>query len=67
MVYVHTSIEGLNYFTGELIAPGTDLVFEIELYQIHDGPKPPNVFRMIDIDDDKLLTRDEVITHLLTF
>jgi len=52
------------YITGEIIPPNSNLVFEIEMLQIHDGPKPPNVFKMIDIDSDKMLTRDEVCTKI---
>lgn len=47
-------------FPGPVIAPNSDLVFEVELIQVHDGPKPPNVFKMIDIDNDDHLTKDEV-------
>lgn len=47
-------------FPGPVIAPNSDLVFEVELVQVHDGPKPPNVFKMIDIDNDDHLTKDEV-------
>ncbi|XP_033728596.1 FK506-binding protein 2-like [Pecten maximus] len=50
--------------SGELIPPNTDLIFDIELVQVHDGPKPPNVFKMIDIDSDNLLTRDELAMYL---
>lgn len=47
-------------FIGPVIAPNSDLMFEVELIQIHDGPKPPNVFKLIDIDNDNHLTMDEV-------
>ncbi|XP_069107473.1 FK506-binding protein 2-like [Argopecten irradians] len=50
--------------SGELVPPNTDLVFDIELLQVHDGPKPPNVFKMIDIDSDNMLTRDELAMYL---
>ncbi|XP_052081079.1 FK506-binding protein-like [Mytilus californianus] len=50
--------------SGEVIPPNANLMFEIELLQVHDGPKPPNVFGMIDIDNDKFLTRDELIMYL---
>ncbi|XP_062576301.1 uncharacterized protein LOC134238202, partial [Saccostrea cucullata] len=49
-----------------IIAPNSDLVFEVELIQIHDGPKPPNVFKLIDIDSDNHLTKDEVSIRLGT-
>ncbi|XP_061164132.1 peptidyl-prolyl cis-trans isomerase FKBP2-like [Saccostrea echinata] len=47
-----------------IIAPNSDLVFEVELIQIHDGPKPPNVFKLIDIDNDNHLTKDEMSMYL---
>ncbi|XP_060073154.1 peptidyl-prolyl cis-trans isomerase FKBP7-like [Ylistrum balloti] len=59
------SNENISFLSqGELIPPNTDLVFDVELIQVHDGPKPPNVFKMIDIDSDNLLTRDELAMYL---
>ncbi|KAK3082661.1 hypothetical protein FSP39_001811 [Pinctada imbricata] len=47
-----------------VIPPQANLIFEAEMIQIHDGPKPPNVFKMIDIDNDQFLTKDEVTMYL---
>ena len=48
-------------FAGELIPPNSDLAFEVTLLNINDGDRPPNVFKEIDANDDKFLSKDEVI------
>lgn len=44
----------------EAIPPKSTLVFEVEILKIEDGPKPVNVFKEIDADNDGKLTRKEV-------
>lgn len=48
----------------ERIPPKSTLLFEIELIKIEDGEKIPNVFRLIDINGDQMLTRDEVKSYI---
>lgn len=40
--------------------PGGTLEFEVELVHAEEGPRHPNVFKGMDIDGDKFLTRFEV-------
>lgn len=42
------------------IPPKSTLVFEIEVLKVETGPKPVNVFREIDADNDNRLSRKEV-------
>lgn len=42
------------------IPPKSTLVFEIEVLGIEDGPKPLNVFKEIDTDNDNRLSRKEM-------
>lgn len=44
----------------DLIPPKSTLTFEIEVLKIEDGPKPTNVFKEIDADNDNRLSRKEV-------
>jgi len=49
---------------GDIIPGGATLYFDIELMNIEDGPTPVNVFKQIDSDGDKALTRDEISIYL---
>lgn len=49
---------------GEKIPPNSTLVFEVECVQVEDGPAPVNVFKEIDVNGDKQLTRDELHDYL---
>lgn len=49
---------------GDTIPPNAGLTFEVELLEIKDGEVPPNVFKEIDVDGDKMLSRDEVSNYL---
>lgn len=52
-------------FTGEKIPPKATLIFEVELLDVQDGPKPENIFKKIDTDEDNKLSREEVRLSLL--
>lgn len=41
--------------------PNAALVFDIEVIEIKDGAKPQNVFKEVDMDNNKKLTKEEVI------
>lgn len=47
-------------FPGEKIPPKATLIFEVELLDVQDGPKPENIFKKIDTDEDNKLSREEV-------
>lgn len=49
---------------GDKIPGGATLVFDVELVQIDEGQKPQNVFKDIDLDDDNLLSQDEVSGYI---
>lgn len=42
------------------IPPRSTLIFEIEVISVEDGPKPNNVFKDIDTDNDNRLSRKEI-------
>ncbi|XP_062589996.1 uncharacterized protein LOC134251605 isoform X1 [Saccostrea cucullata] len=50
---------------GEKIPPKATLIFEVELLDIQDGPKPENIFKKIDTDEDNRLSREEISAHLV--
>lgn len=49
---------------GELIPPNSGLTFDVELVGIEDGEIPPNVFKEIDTNNDKMLSQEEVSAYL---
>ncbi len=49
---------------GDIIPGGATLVFDVELINIEEGPTPVNVFKQIDSDGDKALTREEISGYL---
>ena len=49
---------------GDIIPGGATLVFDVELINIEEGPTPVNVFKQIDADGDKALTREEISGYL---
>jgi len=49
---------------GEVIPPGSTLIFETELLKIETAPPVVNVFKEIDADSDSQLSRDEVSSYL---
>ena len=53
------------FIPGEKIPPNSTLIFDCELVKIDDGPKPANVFREIDTDGNKELSKDEVRSNRL--
>ncbi|KAL0985580.1 hypothetical protein UPYG_G00158870 [Umbra pygmaea] len=42
------------------VPPNATLVFEVEVYSVSKGPRSLESFKDIDLDDNKVLTRDEV-------
>lgn len=52
---------------GNVIPGGATLTFEVELMKIGDAPPTTNVFKDIDTDADKQLSRDEVSLRTLFF
>lgn len=50
----------------ERIPAKSTLLFEVELLNIENGEKIPNVFRLIDVNGDHLLSKDEVKTYIDT-
>jgi len=49
---------------GDIIPGGATLYFDVELIAVEEGPTPVNVFKQIDLDNDKALTRDEISSYL---
>merc|ERR1711863_176805 len=49
---------------GDIIPGGATLHFDVELISIEEGPTPVNVFKQIDADGDKALTREEIAGYL---
>ncbi|GFT17838.1 peptidyl-prolyl cis-trans isomerase FKBP7 [Nephila pilipes] len=49
---------------GDRIPPKATLIFEVELLRIDDGPAPVNVFKEIDANQDKQLSREEISEYL---
>jgi hypothetical protein len=45
---------------GDKIPGGATLVFDVELMEIGKGNHPINYFKEIDLDNDNLLSQDEV-------
>lgn len=58
------------FILGADIPGGATLIFDVELLEIKDAPKQENIFKVIDADEDKHLSSDEVrqvINHLTEF
>jgi len=53
--------------SGDKIPGGATLVFDVELVEIQEDQKPQNVFKDIDLDDDNLLSQDEVSISFQSF
>ena len=49
---------------GDIIPGGATLYFDVELVSAEEGPTPVNVFKQIDLDSDKQLSRDEIASYL---
>ncbi|XP_067929531.1 FK506-binding protein 2-like [Watersipora subatra] len=48
---------------GDAIPPGSTLVFDVELLEIKQAPKQENIFKIIDKDEDKHLSSDELHSY----
>lgn len=49
---------------GDVIPGGAILHFDVELLGVGEGPPPVNVFKEIDIDGDKMVSREELNSYL---
>ncbi|KAF0290050.1 Peptidyl-prolyl cis-trans isomerase FKBP7 [Amphibalanus amphitrite] len=49
---------------GEVIPGGATLHFEVELLSINEAPPPQNVFKMVDADNDQMISREEIQAYL---
>ncbi|KAK4877345.1 hypothetical protein RN001_009851 [Aquatica leii] len=49
---------------GDVIPGGATLIFEVELMNVSDSPPTTNVFKEIDVNHDKMLSREELSTFL---
>jgi len=48
---------------GADIPGGATLIFDVELLEIKDAPKQENIFKVIDADEDKHLSSDELVKY----
>ncbi|XP_029315189.1 peptidyl-prolyl cis-trans isomerase FKBP7 [Cottoperca gobio] len=46
------------------VPPNSTVVFEVELYSVSRGPRSMEAFRLMDLNKDKSLTKDEVKEYL---
>lgn len=51
---------------GDVIPPGATLHFDVELIGAGEAPNPADVFDAIDADEDKKLTKQEVLHYIET-
>lgn len=49
---------------GEVIPGGATLHFDVELLSINEAAPPQNVFKMVDADEDQMISREEIQTYL---
>lgn len=49
---------------GEVIPGGATLHFDVELLSMNEAPPPQNVFKMVDADDDQMISREEIQSYL---
>ena len=49
---------------GDIIPGGATLYFDVELLDTEDGPVPVNVFKQIDLNEDSMLSREELSGYL---
>ena len=63
----HVRVPDLGYGqqgAGDIIPGDSTLIFDIELLDVEEGPKPVNVFKQIDADADAHISRDELADYL---
>jgi len=51
---------------GEVIPGGATLHFDVEMLSINEAPPPQNVFKMVDSDNDQMISREEIQSYLTT-
>lgn len=49
---------------GDIIPGGATLYFDVELLDAEEGPVPVNVFKQIDLNEDEMLSREELSGYL---
>lgn len=49
---------------GDIIPGGATLYFDVELLDTEEGPVPVNVFKQIDLNEDEMLSREELSGYL---
>ncbi|XP_010765649.1 peptidyl-prolyl cis-trans isomerase FKBP7-like, partial [Notothenia coriiceps] len=46
------------------VPPNATVVFEVEVYSVSRGPRSMEAFKMMDLDEDRSLTKEEVKQYL---
>jgi len=49
---------------GDVIPPGATLHFDVECIAVKEAPPQPNIFKAIDSDEDKMITKEEIMSYI---
>jgi len=49
---------------GEVIPPGATLHFDVECVSVSEAPPQPNIFKAIDEDENKMISREEIMAYI---